>query len=224
LEGKKQMAVTLEAKIREKLTKSATRELRESGQVPAVVYGKGKDTKTIYVNNVDLIKTVREEGRNAVIKLDIEDDSAVDVMLHDYQMDPIRNELLHVDFYMIDLTEAVDVAVAVRLEGEAEGEREGGIVQQPLYELQVRAVPTAIPDEIVVDVTELEIGDVITVGDLPRSDDYEFLDEEDAAVANVLPPEEEEAIEEDPVDLSVEPELVGAEDEDEEETAEDEDN
>src|SRR5690625_2511335 len=123
------MAVTLEAKIREKLTKSATRELRESGQVPAVVYGKGKDTKTIYVNNVDLIKTVREEGRNAVIKLDIENDSAVDVMLHDYQMDPIRNELLHVDFYMIDLTEAVDVAVAVRLEGEAEGEREGGIVQ-----------------------------------------------------------------------------------------------
>lgn len=224
MEGKKQMAVTLEAKIREKLTKSATRELRESGQVPAVVYGKGKDTKTIYVKNVDLIKTVREEGRNAVIKLDIEDDSAVDVMLHDYQMDPIRNELLHVDFYMIDLTEAVDVAVAVRLEGEAEGEREGGIVQQPLYELQVRAVPTAIPDEIVVDVTELEIGDVITVGDLPQSDDYEFLDEEDAAVANVLPPEEEEAIEEDPVDLSVEPELVGAEDEDEEETAEDEDN
>src|SRR5690625_8024032 len=102
------MAVTLEAKIREKLTKSATRELRESGQVPAVVYGKGKDTKTIYVKNVDLIKTVREEGGNAVIKLDIEDDSAVDVMLHDYQMDPIRNELLHVDFYMIDLTEAVD--------------------------------------------------------------------------------------------------------------------
>src|SRR5690625_7751764 len=108
-------------------------------------------------------------------------------MLHDYQMDPIRNELLHVDFYMIDLTEAVDVAVAVRLEGEAEGEREGGIVQQPLYELQVRAVPTAIPDEIVVDVTELEIGDVITVGDLQRSDDYAFVDAEDAAVANVLP-------------------------------------
>lgn len=212
---RKIMAIKLHAKLREDLTRSATRELRETGQVPAVVYGKGKETKSIYVDNVELIKTVREEGRNAIISLDIEENDSVDVMLHDYQVDPIRNDILHVDFYAIDLTEAIDVEVSVRLEGDAEGAREGGILQQPLYELQVRAVPNAIPDEIVIDVTELEIGDVITVADLPESEDYEILDEEDTAVAIVLPPETEE-VEEGPVDVSVEPELVGAEDEEEE--------
>jgi len=208
------MAVKLKAKLREDLTRSATRELRKNGQVPAVVYGKDKDAKTVSIDNMELIKTVRDEGRNAIISLDVEGDSPVDVMLHEYQMDPIRNELLHVDFYMIDLTEALDVEVSVRLEGEAEGTREGGILQQPLYELQVRAIPSAIPEEIVVDVTELEIGDTITVADLPVSDDYEYLDEEDTPVAVVLPPEVEEETE-DTTDVSVEPELVGAEDEEE---------
>lgn len=208
------MAVKLKAKLREDLTRSATRELRKNGQVPAVVYGKDKDAKTVSIDNMELLRTVRDEGRNAIISLDVEGDSPVDVMLHEYQMDPIRNELLHVDFYMIDLTEALDVEVSVRLEGEAEGTREGGILQQPLYELQVRAIPSAIPEEIVVDVTELQIGDTITVADLPVSDDYEYLDEEDTPVAVVLPPEVEEDTE-DTADVSVEPELVGAEDEEE---------
>src|SRR5690625_141205 len=208
------MAVKLKAKLREDLTRSATRELRKNGQVPAVVYGKDKDAKTVSIDNMELIKTVRDEGRNAIISLDVEGDSPVDVMLHEYQMDPIRNELLHVDFYMIDLTEALDVEVSVRLEGEAEGTREGGILHQRLYELQVRPIPSAIPEEIVVDVTELEIGDTITVADLPVSEDYEYLDEEDTPVAVVLPPEVEEETE-DTTDVSVEPELVGAEDEEE---------
>jgi len=210
------MAVKLKAKLREDLAKSVTRELRESGQVPAVLYGKDKEPKTVSVDNLELLKTVRDEGRNAVISLDVEGDSPVDVMLHEYQMDPIRNELLHVDFYMIDLTAALDVEVSVRLEGEAEGAREGGILQQPLYELQVRAIPSAIPEEIVVDVTELTIGDTITVADLPESDDYEFLDEGETPIAVVLPPETEEETEE-TEDVSLEPELVGADDEEDEE-------
>lgn len=211
------MAVKLKANKREDLSQSATKALRKSGQVPAIVYGKGKETKSIFVNSMELIKTVRDEGRNAIISLDIENDEPVDVMLHEYQMDPIRDELLHVDFYKIDLTAAMDVEVVLRLEGEAAGTREGGILQQPLFELQVRAIPSAIPEEITVDVSELEIGDVITVAELPKSDEYEFLDEADTAIAIVLPPEEEEEEEDIATDLSVEPELVGAEDEDEEE-------
>lgn len=215
------MAVKLNAKIREDHTRSATRQLREGGQVPAIVYGKGVDSQAVYVDNIELIKMVREEGRNAIISLDIENATPVDVMIHDYQMDPIRNELLHVDFYKVDLTEAMDVEVSLRLEGEAAGIREGGILQQPLYELQVRAIPSAIPEEITVDVSELEIGDVITIEELPKSDDYEFLDEADTAIAIVLPPEAEEEEEEEPVDLSVEPELVGEDEEDEEDIEED---
>lgn len=214
------MPVKLKAKQREDLRSSATKKIRQAGQIPAVVYGKDKDSTSVSVDSMDLIRTVREEGVNAIISLDIENGQTVDVMLHDYQMHPIKDEVMHADFYMIDMTEEMDVEVPLRLEGEAEGAREGGILQQPLYELQVRAIPSAIPEEITVDVSKLDIGDTITIADLPVEDEYTFLDEEDTAIAIVLPPEAEEEEETEAPDLSIEPEVVGAEDDDEEEEEE----
>lgn len=211
------MPVKLKAKQREDLRSSATKKIRQAGQIPAVVYGKDKDSTSVSVDSMELIRTVREEGVNAIISLDIENGQTVDVMLHDYQMHPIKDEVMHADFYMIDMTEEMDVEVPLRLEGEAEGAREGGILQQPLYELQVRAIPSAIPEEITVDVSKLDIGDTITIADLPVEDEYTFLDEEDTAIAIVLPPEAEEEEETEAPDLSIEPEVVGAEDDDEEE-------
>ncbi|MFP3489515.1 50S ribosomal protein L25/general stress protein Ctc, partial [Staphylococcus sp. SIMBA_130] len=84
------MAVKLKAAKRESLKKSANKEIRLSGQVPAVVYGKNKESKNVAVDSIELLKTVRDEGRNAIISLDIENASSVDVMLHEYQMDPIN--------------------------------------------------------------------------------------------------------------------------------------
>lgn len=213
------MAVKLKAAKREDLKSSVIKQLRESGQIPAVVYGKEKEAKTISVDSLALIKTVRDEGRNAVISLDIAGDSAVDVMLHEYQMHPLKDEVIHADFYMIDLSEEMDVEVPLRLEGEAQGSKDGGILQQPLYELQVRAKPHAIPEEITVDITNLEIGDSLAIADLPTAAEYEFLDESETTIATVLPPEAEEETEEE-ADVSLEPELVGA-DEEEEEAEED---
>lgn len=214
------MPVKLKAKQREDLRSSATKKIRQAGQIPAVVYGKDKDSTSVSVDSMELIRTVREEGVNAIISLDIENGQTVDVMLHDYQMHPIKDEVMHADFYMIDMTEEMDVEVPLRLEGEAEGAREGGILQQPLYELQVRAIPSAIPEEITVDVSKLDIGDTITIADLPVEDEYTFLDEEDTPIAIVLPPEAEEEEETEAPDLSIEPEVVGAEDDDEEEEEE----
>src|SRR5690625_3588556 len=216
----KKMAIKLKATKREDHKSSATKKLREQGEVPAVLYGKDKETKSIAVNSIELVKTVRDEGRNAIISLDVEDDKPVDVMLHDYQMDILKDELIHADFYIVDMTEEMDVDVAIRLDGEAVGTKEGGVLQQPLFELVVRAKPNNIPDEIVVDVAELDIGDSITIADLPKSDKYEILEEEDTAVATVTAPTEEEDLEPSDEDESVEPELVGAEDEDEEEEEE----
>lgn len=215
------MAVKLKATQRNDLKGSTTKRIRESGFIPAVLYGKDKETKSISVNYADLVKTVREEGRNAIISLDIEDGSTVEVMLQEYQIHPIKNEILHVDFYVVDLTEAMDVEVPLRLEGEAQGSKDGGILQQPLYVLQVRAKPNEIPEEITINVSEMEIGDSITISDLPQKSEYEFLEDADTTVVTILPPEaeEEETVEVED-DLSVEPELVGAEDEDEEEEIE----
>src|SRR5699024_12345970 len=77
-----------------------SKKIRKEGKVPGVVYGKGKESKSIAIDGLDLMKKLREAGRNAIIRLEIESDSPVDVMLHEYQMDPIKNDLLHVDFYV----------------------------------------------------------------------------------------------------------------------------
>lgn len=211
------MSITLKATKRDDLSRSITKQLREDGKIPAVVYGKEKDNKTIAVDSIELLKTVRDEGRNAIISLDIESDATVDVMLHEYQTDPVKGDVIHVDFYVVDMTEEMDVEVALRLEGDAIGTKDGGILQQPMYELQVRAKPADIPEEIVVNIEDLAIGDSLSVEDLPKSDVYEYLDDPETAIAVVLPPESEVEETDEDVDLSAEPELVGAEEEEEEE-------
>lgn len=210
------MAVKLQATKRDDLTKSTTKEIRNSGRVPAVVYGQEKDSKAISVNSIELVKTVRDEGRNAIISLDVENDNAVDVMLHDYQMDSLKDELIHADFYIVNMAEEMDVEVALRLEGEAQGSKDGGVLQQPLYELQVRAKPADIPEEISVNIESLEVGDSITIADLPKAANYAFLEDEDTTIATILTPDTLDDLEETP-DENAEPELVsGKKDEDEE--------
>ena len=201
------MAVKLNAQKREDLAKSATNEIRNSGRIPAVVYGKSKDPKTVSVDSVDLVKTVRDEGRNAIISLQVEGGSSVDVMLHDYQIDPIKNDLLHADFYIVNMSEEMDVEVSLRLDGEAKGEKEGGVLQQPFYEIQVRAKPNDIPEEIVVDVSELDVNDSLSISDLKVTGSYEFLDDPDTTIASVVPPTTEEDLETD-TDENAEPEVI----------------
>ncbi|WHX25519.1 50S ribosomal protein L25/general stress protein Ctc [Virgibacillus halodenitrificans] len=209
------MAVKLKATKREDLTKSTTKQIRNEGRVPAVIYGKAKDAQSISVDSVELVKTVRDEGRNAIISLNIENDKPVDVMLHEYQIDPLRDELVHADFYIVNMSEDMDVEVPLRLDGEAQGSKDGGVLQQPLYELQVRAKPGDIPEEIVVDISELAIGDTIAIADLPKASNYEFLEDEDTTIATVLPPDTLDDVEEAP-DENNEPELVDADAEDKE--------
>lgn len=217
VEGKT-MAVTLKASTREDLTLSATKKVRSTGGIPGVVYGKDTEPVAIAVDNLALIKTLRDEGRHAVISLEVEDGKKLDVMLHEYQVHPVKGHVTHADFYKIDMTEEMDVSVPLRLEGEAVGAKEGGILQQPLFEIEVRAIPREIPEEIIIDVSDLDIGDSLTIADLSDSKTYTILDEEDAAIAILLPPaleEEEEEI--DPEDASIEPEIVGADEDEEEE-------
>ncbi|WP_188207363.1 50S ribosomal protein L25/general stress protein Ctc [Alkalibacillus aidingensis] len=186
------MAATIQAKERSDLRRSVTKQIREEGQVPAVVYGKGKEATTISVDSMDLIKKVREEGRNAVFSLEVEGGKAISAMLYDYQTDRIKDDLLHADFYEVDMSTEVDVEVNINIEGESLGEKEGGLLQQTLHTLHVRATPNKIPEEIVIQSEELNIGDSVTVGDLKADKDYEILDEDDTTIITVLPPQKEE--------------------------------
>lgn len=197
------MSVELTAKLRTDLKKSTTNALRKSGEVPAVIYGKDHEPKAISVNSIALLKLVRDEGRNAIIKLELENKN-VEVMLHDYQVDPLKDGLTHADFFAVDMKQEMDVLVPVHVVGEAAGQKEGGILQQPLFEISVRAKPNDIPEEITVDVSDLAIGDAIMVADLKDGKNYEILEDENTAIVSVVVPDVVEA-----TDEATEPEIVG---------------
>ncbi len=210
------MAITLKASKREDLTRSKTKQLRNEGQIPAVVYGKDKETTTVSVDNIDLLKTLRNEGRNAIITLDIENAESVDVMLHEYQTDSIKDTIIHADFYIVDMSEEMEVSVPIRIEGEAAGVKDGGIMQQPEMEVLIKVKPGDIPEDITIDVSELAIGDVVSVEDLPTSDKFEYVDEPDKVLVTIVPPTSDD-VESQLPDEDAEPELVDGKAEEESE-------
>lgn len=184
------MAVTLKAEARTDLRGSNTKLIRSTGSIPAVVYGQGNEPITISVDSMELLKTLRDEGKNAIISLNV-GASPVQVMLHDYQADPLKDELLHADFYIVNMSEAVDVDVPIHLDGDAQGVKDGGILQQPLHELSIRAKPGSIPEEIKIDVASLTVGDSITVGDLKGAASYEVMADENTTIVTILAPQTE---------------------------------
>src|SRR5699024_10358830 len=194
-----------------------TKQIRKDGFIPSIVYAGDKAPQTVSVESMPLLKKLRDEGSNTIISLDIDSGETVDVMVHDYQKDPLKGDVTHLDFYVVNMSEEMDVEVVLHLEGEPQGVKEGGILQQPIYELQVRAKPRDIPESITVDVSNLEIGDSMSVEELTSEGDYEFTDEPDATLVTILPPETiEEEEEEETEATGVEPELVDADEEEEE--------
>ncbi|RIN25134.1 50S ribosomal protein L25/general stress protein Ctc [Mammaliicoccus vitulinus] len=184
---------SLKSVIRQgKQTRSSLRKLRTSGIIPAVVYGYGAKNTSVKVDEIEFIKTIREVGRNGVIELGV-GSKTIKVMVSDYQFDSLKNQITHVDFLAINMKEELTVDVPVVLVGEAVGASEGGVVQQPLFDLQVTTTPDAIPENIEVDITELGIGDSYLVGDLDATNKYSIENDKEDAVVTVVPPTDEPA-------------------------------
>jgi large subunit ribosomal protein L25 len=185
----------LQAQVREDLKRSATRKLREDGSVPAVVYGYNQNSKSIFLDSVDFIKTMREVGRNGVLTLVVEKDK-FPVMLHDVQVDPLKDQVVHADFYVVNMKEEVDAEVTISLVGEPAGVKDGGVLSQALNEISVRALPNDVPSVIEVDVSHLGINDAITISDIPKEGKYEITNEDlEETIASVLPPRQVEEVE-----------------------------
>ncbi|WP_414048869.1 50S ribosomal protein L25/general stress protein Ctc [Macrococcus animalis] len=186
----------LKAIIRQgKQTRSSLNKVRNEGKIPAVVYGFGAKNTSVKVEEVEFIKVIREVGRNGVIELEV-GSNTIKVMVSDYQINPIKNKITHIDFLAINMKAELTVDVVVNLVGEAIGTKEGGVVQQPLFQLSVTATPDDIPENIEVDVTELNIGDSIMVGELKADKAYTINNEDDEAIVSVVPPTVEEPAEE----------------------------
>ena len=197
------MAVALKGKIREGRGKGANRRLRTEGMLPAVVYG-GKSNVSFTVNPRDLKKLVEQAGINSLIELAIEGDTEPKrvVVIKDHQQHPIRDGWEHADFLEVDMKQEIKVDVPIVLEGHSPGEKLGGMVELNLHTLSVKCLPGEIPESIKVDMTQVELDQVVHVSDLTVPDNIEVLDNSSESVVSVHEvkiieeaPEEEELVE-----------------------------
>ena len=212
------MSTTIQSELRVKGQHSTITELRTAGFVPAVVYGYKTEATSISVSERDLLKTLRVTGRNGVMKLQLEGNE-VNVVLNDYQSDPLKGTVLHADFLAINMTEELEVSVQINLVGESKGEKDGGVIQQPNWELDIKVKPADIPETYDIDISDLEIGDTLTVADIREKSKYEILSEDDYALVSISAPrseEELEALDEATEEVSAEPEVIGEVKEDKE--------
>lgn len=205
------MSTTIQSQIREKAQQSTLTELRQGGFVPAVVYGFETEPTSISIKSRDLLNTLRVTGRNGVIQLKI-DDKEINVVLNDYQMDPLRGDVLHADFLAINMTEELEVDIQINLVGESVGEKAGGVLQQPNWEIKIKVKPSDIPETFDVDISELGIGESITVADIRAKSKFEILSEDEFGLVLISAPRTEEdleALDAETEEAGAEPEVIG---------------
>ncbi|MFT4415982.1 50S ribosomal protein L25/general stress protein Ctc [Fredinandcohnia humi] len=186
------MSAVLQANERVKDKNSTIRKIREAGNIPAVLNGSNQ-SKPIYVNSADFLKTIRTTGRNGIIKLAI-DNEQHSVMLHEIQTDPIKSEIIHADFKIVNMSAEVTVDVNINLVGEAAGVKDGGVLQQAIHQVSIQALPMNIPQTIDIDVSQLEVGQVIKLEDIDTQGKYTINQDTSQVVASILPPKQEEEI------------------------------
>ncbi|MEN8697721.1 50S ribosomal protein L25/general stress protein Ctc [Bacillus infantis] len=187
------MSTVLQAKERKEFRNSNLTQLRNEGNIPGVVYGNKIESKAIYLNGPDFIKTIRETGRNAVFSLDVEG-TRHDVVLSDYQADPLKNEITHLDFRAVDMSQEITAEVRIELVGDAAGVKDGGVLQQPVHELSVSAKPNDIPQSVEVNIADLQVGESITAADIKAGRGFTINTDDETVIASILAPRQEEEI------------------------------
>ena len=187
--------IVVSAKGRADRGKNAARRLRREGLVPAVVYGGNGDNLAVSVDPKALQKVLRSEaGRNAILKLDIAGHGATNAILKNWQVDPIKENFLHADFYRIAMDVAIRVTVPIHTIGEARGVKvDAGILELILRDIEVECLPGDIPERIDVDVSDLGINQSLRVSDVTVPPKVKVLQASDQVVVHVVSVKEEEA-------------------------------
>ena len=182
------------AKPREgKFNKNAARRVRVAGKIPAVLYGAGHDAVAVEVDPKQISRILfSETGHNTIFDVEVAGNAAAKAMIVDWQREPLKDQLIHIDMKRIALDKLLQVSVRVKLLGTPVGVKTaGGILDQVLREVEIECLPTDIPRHIDVDVSGLELHGVLRVSDLPHSDKIKYLTSEDATVAHVVTIREE---------------------------------
>jgi large subunit ribosomal protein L25 len=178
-----------------KFNKNAARRVRAAGKIPAVLYGPGSEPVAIEVDPKHITRILHSEsGHNTIFDVEIPGQSAAKAMIVDWQYEPIKDQLIHIDLKRIALDKVLRVKVRVKLLGTPQGVKiDGGILDQVLREVEIECLPGDIPSHIDVDITELRMHQVLRVSGLPHSDKIKYVSAEDAAIAHVIAIREEVA-------------------------------
>ena len=207
--------VRLEAQKREISGKGAARGMRRAGHIPAILYGRKNEVIPIRIEERGFRNFLQRYGENAFINLEVADHGIENVMVKEIQRDPVSNQLLHTDFLRISMDEPITSAVSITLVGSAPGIEEGGILEFPHRQLTLHCLPTLLPEELEIDISELDINDSISVEHITFPEGVEILDDPSTRIVAVIPPriEEEETAEEEGeeeaiIDEDAEPEVI----------------
>jgi large subunit ribosomal protein L25 len=193
------MEATLDAVKREGRGKNEANRLRAAGQIPAVVYGSKKEGKTpegvaLSVDPKAMLRILHSDsGANTLINLRV-DGTEARVMIKEYQLDPITHQLLHADFYALAMDKAITVTVPIVLKGESRGvKQQGGIVDFVTRDIEVECLPTDIPENISVDISELMLNQSIRLKDLPQGPKWKAVTDGETMIVHVVMPKAEES-------------------------------
>ena len=183
----------LEAQPREAGNKNDARRVRRGGKVPGVLYGAGKDSLSVSLDPRQVLRILHSQtGHNTIFDLALHGGERSKAMIVDWQYEPIKGALLHIDLKRIAMDKSLTVKVPIVLKGEAEGvKQQGGILEQILREVEIECLPADIPSSIEADVSELVMGKVLRVSDLPHGEKLTFLTDENQPVAHVVSVKEE---------------------------------
>ena len=208
----------VQAKLREGRGKNDARRARREGMVPITVYGGEGETIAAIAPLRDLAAILRTEaGRNTIFTIEVEGVGPSEVMFHDRQIDPVKGRLIHADLARLVKGQKIDVTVPLHLVGEPIGVREKqGVLEQIIREIQIRCEPREIPDTLEVDVTNLDVHDVLHVSDIPVADTVEILTDAEQVIATVGIVKEEVAAAPAEGEEPAEPEVIGKGKKDEE--------
>lgn len=186
------MSTVLEATKRETGARSILTEVRNNGGIPANVYGYKTEATPIIVEAKSLLKELQTNGQNAVFKLNIEG-KTVNAVINEIQRCALKGHVKHIDFQAINMSEEIEVEVPITIVGESAGVKEGGVLTQPNRDIKIKVKPSDIPEAIEIDVSNLNVGDTLSLADVRGKINFEVLNDDDYTLATITPPTKVEA-------------------------------
>jgi large subunit ribosomal protein L25 len=188
--------ITVAAETRTTRGKNEARRLRAAGSAPAVVYGTGKETLTVAVSPKEVVRILHSKtGHNTIFTLAVKDGENTPVMIVDWQRDPVKDTLLHVDMKRIDLTQRLIVKVPVHTVGEPEGVKiQGGLHEVITREIEVECLPNEIPEALTVDVAHLTMGQSVRASDVALPGSVRLVSQPEAVISHIVAMKAEEVV------------------------------